>query len=116
MIALSVVGNNEINLVKVNLLLQILDKIETVRCPDGIDEHGFFFLNQVGILAGTVHDRVIVTVKALQFPIDIADPAHISFYMLPHIVLLMLPQLLQPGIRPWLPQHCPELLPVLLLQ
>ncbi len=47
-------------------------------------------INQVGVLAGAVHDGIVITVKALQFPINISYPADISFYMLSHRLPLLL--------------------------
>ena len=46
-------------------------------------------INQVGVLAGAVHDGIVITVKSLQFPIDISYPADITFYMLSHRLLLL---------------------------
>ena len=63
------------------LFLQVLHKIKTVRRSYGVDQDRLFLFDQICILTGTVHDAVIVTVEALQFPIDIAYPNDISFYI-----------------------------------
>ena len=55
-IALTMVCNDEINLAQINFFLQVLDKIKTVRSPDCIDQHCFFFFNQISILTGTIID------------------------------------------------------------
>ena len=83
-VTLAMICHNEIDLMKVDLFLQIVHKIKTVRRPYSIDQDRLFLFDQVSVLAGTVHDAVIVTVETLQFPINIADPADISLYMLSH--------------------------------
>ena len=50
-VAFAVVGHNEVNLVQVDFLLQVLDEIEAVRCPDGVDKDVLFFLDEIGVLA-----------------------------------------------------------------
>ena len=88
------VGHNEIDLMKVDLFLQILHKIKTVRRPYGVDQDRLFFFDQVSVLAGAVHDGIVIPVEALQFPVNIADPANISFYMLSTLLQLLVYYLL----------------------
>ena len=90
MIALAVVGDDEIDLFQVNFFFQILDEIEAVRRPYGIDQDRLLLLDQIGILAGTVHDGIIVPVKALQLPVDVPHPAYVVFDVFSHARLLSL--------------------------
>ena len=84
------VRHDKIDLLQIDLLFQVLDKFKSVRRPHRINKDRFFFLDQIGILAGTVHDRIIISMKGLQFPVDIANPAYISFYMLSQIFTLLI--------------------------
>ena len=84
MVAFAVVRDDAVDFTEVDFPLQILDKIETVRGPDRIDKDGFLFLDQIGVLTRTVHDRVVVAMETFEFPIDIPDPAHISLNVLSH--------------------------------
>ena len=81
MVALAVICHNEVDLFEVDLFFEILHEVKAVRGPDGVDQRRFFFLDQIGVLAGPIHDRIIVAVEALQLPVDIADPAHVIFYV-----------------------------------
>lgn len=84
MVAFTVVGNDVVDLVQIDFLFQVFDKVETMGNPDRIDEDRLFFFNQIGVLAGAVVNRIIIAVEAFQFPIDIANPADITFYMFSH--------------------------------
>ena len=84
MVAFAVVGNDVVDLVQIDFLFQVFDKVETMGNPDRIDEDRLFFFNQIGVLAGAVVNRIIIAVEAFQFPIDIANPADITFYMFSH--------------------------------
>ena len=84
MVALAVVGHDEIDLMEVNLFFQILHELVAVRHPYRIDEDGLLLLDKIGVLAGAVFDGVVVPMKLLQLPIDIPDPAHVAFDMLSH--------------------------------
>ena len=84
-IAFSVIGDDEIDLMKVDLFFQVLNKIKTVRRPNGIDQNSFLFFNQIGVLTGAIHNGIIITMKTFQFPVNISDPTDVSFYQLSHV-------------------------------
>ena len=67
------------------LFLQVLHKIKTVRRSYGVDQDRLFLFDQVSVLAGAVHDGIVIPMEAFQFPVNLADPADISFYMLSHV-------------------------------
>ena len=51
MIAFAVIGDDDINLMKVDFLFQILHKIKTMGCPYGVDQDRLFLFDQVSVLA-----------------------------------------------------------------
>ena len=88
MVAFAVVGDDEVDLVEVDFLLEVFDEVEAVGGPDGVDEDVFFFLYEVGVLAGAIADGIVVAVEGFEFPVDIADPVYIVFYVFFHIKLI----------------------------
>ena len=84
MVALAVVGDDEVDLFQVDLALEILHKIKAVGRPDRVDQDGLLLLDEIGVLAGAVVDGEIVPVKGLQLPVGPADPADVVFNELAH--------------------------------
>ena len=71
---LTVVHNDEIELVEVNRLLKIPHKFFVVGGPDGVNQDSLLFFDQICVLTRTVGDRVIVSVESCQFPVYFPDP------------------------------------------
>ena len=65
MVALPMICHNEINLFQINFFFQILHKVKTVGCPNRIHQNRLFFLDEIGILAGTINNGIIISMKML---------------------------------------------------
>ena len=70
----AVVTYDEINRIQINFRFQIINELRGMRFPHSIDENRLFLFNQVRILARTIINAVIRTVKLLQFPVDFTNP------------------------------------------
>ena len=83
-ITLSMVCNDVIDVREIDLPLQIFDKLLPVRRPDGVDQNVLPLPDQIGILTAPVQNGIVIPVEGLQFPVKIANPCHISLYLLSH--------------------------------
>ena len=88
MVALAVVGHDAVDLGEVDLALEVAHEVKAVGCPDGVHEDGLLLLDEVGVLARAVLDGVVIAMKALELPVDVAHPADVSRYLLAHGRLL----------------------------
>jgi len=88
-VAFAMISHDEVDLLEVALPFQVLHEIKAMGRPNRVDQDGLSFLDQVGVLAGAVHDGIIVPMEALQLPVDIADPADISLDVLSHAAILL---------------------------
>ena len=74
MIYFAVVTYDEINRIQINFRFQIINELGGMRFPHSIDEDSLLLFNQVRILARTIINAVVRTVKLLQFPVNFTDP------------------------------------------
>ena len=65
MVALPMICHDEINFFQINFFFQILHKVKTMRSPNRIHQNRLFFLDEIGILAGTINNGIIISMKML---------------------------------------------------
>ena len=75
---------DEINRIQINFRFQIINELRGMRFPYSIDEDRLLLFNQIGILARSIINGVIRTVKLLQFPVDFTNPRYVVFNVLSH--------------------------------
>ena len=89
-ILLAMVGNDEVDFVQIDFPFEVFHKFRTMWRPHRVDQNGLFLFDEVCVLAGAVHDGIIVTMEVFEFPVDIADPADIAFNVLSHNIRLQI--------------------------
>ena len=70
----AVVTYDEINRIQIDFRFQVINELRGMRFPYSIDEDRLLLFNQIGILARSIINGVIRTVKLLQFPVDFTNP------------------------------------------
>ncbi len=86
MVFFRMIDDNVVNIVEVNILLQVLDKLMAELAVDCIDQNCFLFPEQVAVVTGAPGGLVLGTVKIPDLPVSLANPVNIVFDMNGHCV------------------------------
>ena len=74
MVDLTVVDNDIVDLIEVDLLLQVRDKFIREGHPDGINKDRLLFFDKIGVIGRTLMSRVIVAMELQKLPIHLSHP------------------------------------------
>jgi len=78
------VDHDVIDLRQIDLRHQVLYKITAELVVNGVDQHRFFFPDQVAVIAAAFQCFVFGSVEIAHFPISLPDPVNIVFNMNRH--------------------------------
>ena len=82
---LVVAHHDIVNLVEVDFLLEVLDKLTAVGEPRCVNQHIFLVTNQVGVVTRATVCGQFVAVERLQFPVHLTNPSHSLGQFLTHV-------------------------------
>ena len=79
MVLLSMVDNDVINIGEVDFTAQVLHEFTAEFMIDGIDQHIFFFPDEIAVVAAAAQRFVFSPVEITHFPVALANPMNVIF-------------------------------------
>ncbi|SQC91671.1 Uncharacterised protein [Cedecea neteri] len=73
------VDNDVVERVKVNLTLKVLHKLAAKLMVYGVDQDGFFFTDEIAVIAAAAQRFVFRAVKITHFPVTLPNPLNVVF-------------------------------------
>ena len=79
MVLFRMVDNDVIDIGEVNFTAQVLHEFATEFMIDGIDQHIFFFPDEIAVVAAAAQRFVFSPVEITHFPVALANPMNVIF-------------------------------------
>ncbi len=83
-VGLGVVGDDDVDLRRIDELADVVHELVRERSPDRVDENGLLVLDEVGVVRRAAMGAELVPVERPQRPVDDADPVHAFLQLYDH--------------------------------
>ncbi|MNP24972.1 hypothetical protein D3C76_1177630 [compost metagenome] len=75
----SMVNDDVVDIGQVNFTAQVLHELTAEFMIDGVDQHVFFFPDEIAVIAAAAQRFVFRSVKITYFPVTLTNPMNIVF-------------------------------------
>ena len=76
----SMVNYDVIDIRQIDFITQVLHKFAAEFMVDGVDQHVFFFADEVAVVAAAAQRFIFCTVKITHFPVTLTNPMNVIFH------------------------------------